>query len=490
MANTITFIEESATNTISVLASESVQVQSVTETVEARQVASQALEVTLDARGQPITVEVTGDVGVVARLAAQVVEAERSASASALAAALSEAGAANSEEYAGVSEENAASSATDAARSAVQANDHRIAAESSAVSAGDSASFAESSKQAAADSAASAQSWAGSAQISAEQAGTEAGKAETSATEAAGSASAAATSAQNAAGSAGQAEGHASDAGHSAETATTQAGLATSAKTDVAIARDAAINARTGAETAQANAAASATAAASSATTAQTAKAGASAAQQKAFQWANHPEDQLLPGETQYSSAHWAAKAAKAAESAATASGQVEFLGSWDAAAKGTPPTPANSARYVIVSDGVVDGKNVYVNDFITYSVPDAQWFVTPGSGNVASVNGHIGAVALDYGDFAGAQSIALDNGLGILGKDAGGSHRYLIRARSEGYVQVGESAYPVRLFGNSVPQWYNGSETRALLTTGGGQEVATYYYWIGGIWPKDAIRM
>ncbi|MFS1522766.1 pyocin knob domain-containing protein [Microbulbifer sp. 2304DJ12-6] len=472
MANTITFIEENATNTISVLASESVQVQSVTETVEARQVASQALEVTLDAIGQPITVEVTGDVGVVARLAAQVVEAERSASASALAAALSEAGAANSEEYAGVSEENAASSATDAARSAVQANDHRIIAENKAGDAASSAAFAEGSKQAAADSAASAQSWAGSAQISAEQAGTEAGKAETSATDAAGSASAAATSAQNAAGSAGQAEGHASDAGHSAETATTQAGLATSAKTDAAIARDAAINARTGAETAQANAAASATAAASSATTAQTAKAGASAAQQKAFQWANHPEDQLLPGETQYSSAHWAAKAA---ESAATASGQVEFLGSWDAAAKGTPPTPANSARYVIVSDGVVDGKNVYVNDFITYSVPDAQWFVTPGSGNVASVNGHIGAVALDYGDFAGAQSIALDNGLGILGKDVGGSHRYLIRARSEGYVQVGESAYPVRLFGNSVPQWYNGSETRALLTTGGGQEVASH---------------
>ncbi|MEX2964608.1 pyocin knob domain-containing S74 family peptidase [Microbulbifer sp. TYP-18] len=453
--------------------SDTLQVQAATETVEIETVARQALEVTLDARGQPIAVEITGDVGVVARLAAQVVEAEQNAGASAAAAAQSKTNAATSAQSAAGSATAAENSASDASASAVTANDHRIAAENSAANSGNSAASAETSKQAAADSASSAQSWANSAQISAEQADTEAGKAETSATAAAGSASAAATSANDAATSAGQATTSAQNAANSAATATTQAGLATTAKTDAQAARDGAINAQAGAETAQGIAGSSAVAAADSATVAQTAESGAVAAQQKALQWANHPEDQLLPGETQYSSAHWAAKAA---ESAASASGQVEFLGSWDAAVNGTPPTPANSARYVIISDGVVDGKNVYVNDFITYSVPDAAWFITPGSGNVASVNGYIGAVVLDYGDFAGAQNTLFDPGVGVRGKNSAGAAKYLARTSADGaQVWLGDATMPTVVQSASVPQWNNGSASVDLLHTGSGNQ------WLAG---------
>ncbi|MEX2964809.1 hypothetical protein, partial [Microbulbifer sp. TYP-18] len=86
MAVTMTFVEDSATHQVYLAGSGSFQGQPA-ETVTAQQVASRALEVTLDAKGQPIAVEITGDVGVVARLAAQVVEAEQNAGASAAAAA-------------------------------------------------------------------------------------------------------------------------------------------------------------------------------------------------------------------------------------------------------------------------------------------------------------------------------------------------------------------------------------------------------------------
>ncbi|MEX2964635.1 pyocin knob domain-containing S74 family peptidase, partial [Microbulbifer sp. TYP-18] len=284
---------------------------------------------------------------------------------------------------------------------------------------------------------------------------------------------AASESENNANASAGQATTSAQNAANSAVTATTQADLATTAKTDAQAARDGAINAKAGAETAQGIAGSSAVAAADSAIAAQSAQTGAETAEVKAFQWANHPEDQLLPGETQYSGAHWAAKAA---ESAASASGQVEFLGSWDAAINGTPPTPANSARYVIISDGVVDGKNVYVNDFITYSVPDAAWFVTPGSGNVASVNGYIGAVVLDYGDFAGAQNTLFDAGVGVRGKNSAGAAKYLARTSADGaQVWLGDATMPAVVQSASVPRWNNGSASVDLLHTGSGNQ------WLAG---------
>lgn len=466
MTDTIHLIESADPQEITVDASQPINVQESLESIAIQEVSAQAIEVTIDEIGQPIGVQITGDVGVVARLANLVVTAEANSAQSAFEAANSATAASQSATAAAGSASAAATSEQNALQSATTANQHRIDAGISADAAATSEGNAAGSAASAAGSATSAQTYASNSQISADNSEQSALDAADSATAADGAAGSAATSATNAANSATAAAGSASSASASASTATTQAGIST---TQAGLADDA----RVAAEAAESNAAGSATAASGSATaaagsasSAQTALSGAEAAELLAQQWANHPQDTLVPGQTEYSAKHYALEAA---DSAASASGQVVFLGSWDAAANGTPPTPANSARYIVISDGVVDGKNVYVNDFITYSVPDAEWFVTPGSGNVSSVNGQIGAVDLDYGDFAGATNASFDAGVGIT---SGGG--YLLRKNSGNtQVWVGNTQTGLAINSPTVPEWNDGAVYRDLLHTGGGQTIA-----------------
>lgn len=192
----------------------------------------------------------------------------------------------------------------------------------------------------------------------------------------------------------------------------------------------------------------------------------------KASQWADYPRDQIVPGESSYSARHWAEAAAEAASGI---TGDIIFLGPWDAAVDGTPPTPSQSVRYLIVSDGIVDGKQVFDGDYIIYDVASSGWLVTSNANRIASVNGYeSGNVVLDFGDFAGAVDGVFETSVGLRGKKASdGNSHHLIRSIGD-KAAVGALGFDgLQLNSGTVPQWYDGTNYLNILHTGGGQTVA-----------------
>lgn len=188
-----------------------------------------------------------------------------------------------------------------------------------------------------------------------------------------------------------------------------------------------------------------------------------------ASQYATYAEDTQIPGTTDYSARHWALYAE---EQAATIDAAIVWGGPWDVAVNGTPPTPDQPTRYIATSDGTVDGETVVTNDTILYDTVAAEWLVIPGNGQVASVNGKVGALTLDYGDFAGGQNAVLNNNLGLRGRLQGGGDASVAKIDANDAVALGDSSVQTRVHSSGAPVWNNGTEDTEMLHAGGGQAV------------------
>lgn len=255
----------------------------------------------------------------------------------------------------------------------------------------------------AATSATNASTSASNAAISASAAESAKIAAETAATNATAGATSATTSASNALASA-------DAAGASEQLAEDYAASADLAESNAVIAQLAAEGARDTATTKADEASTSATNAASSASAASTSEGNAGSSATLAAQYAVHPRDTLIPTTPDYSAYHWAQEAS---DSAAAVSGAVQWMGPWDAALNGTPPTPSQPSRYYITSSGTVDGFSVDPDDQIIYDTISGSWIKSDGADAVASVNGYLGTVVLTHTDVgalaAGATAVAAD---------------------------------------------------------------------------------
>lgn len=95
--------------------------------------------------------------------------------------------------------------------------------------------------------------------------------------------------------------------------------------------------------------------------------------------------------------------------------------------------------------------------------------FVPFPSAPVDSVNGQTGTVVLDYGDFAGAENISLQNNIAVTNPTAG---EMLVYDSAENEVHLGNSTRPVQINGSVVPKANYGGMTYDLITTQGGQTI------------------
>lgn len=265
-----------------------------------------------------------------------VVAARNAAQTAAAAALVSQNSATSSASAANSSKNSAANSEINAASSATAADGHKNAAASSASAAATSASNAASSASTAAgvvttvnnaattatNAANTASGHATTASNHASAAATSAGTASTKAGEAATSASNASTSAGNAASSASTAAGHVTTAGNSATAASNSASAAAGS-----------------ASTAGTKAGEASTSASNAATSAS----NAASSENKAYQWAQHPEDTEVEA-GKYSAYHWSLKAE---EFAIAASGGASWLT--------LPGKPA----VIAAGDTALDARNV-----------------------------------------------------------------------------------------------------------------------------------
>ena len=116
-------------------------------------------------------------------------------------------------------------------------------------------------------------------------------------------------------------------------------------------------------------------------------------ARDKAEEWANADEDVQVE-EGLYSAAHWATKAAKAAE------GAMSFQGGHDASTGEYPDTTDAEEGWFwkITEEGEIDGRTMYPGDSIIYD-GDGGWVKIGTQDRVISVAGKQGEVTLDRHD-------------------------------------------------------------------------------------------
>lgn len=113
-----------------------------------------------------------------------------------------------------------------------------------------------------------------------------------------------------------------------------------------------------------------------------------------AQRWAANPENTEVSGGL-YSALHYAAKAAQSAQ---TATGQLVWRGGWSAQSGTTPPNPSGTAQdfYRITQAGSILGVTYEVGDYIHWDNINSIWFKMDGTDSVVSVNGRTGQVTLD----------------------------------------------------------------------------------------------
>lgn len=78
----------------------------------------------------------------------------------------------------------------------------------------------------------------------------------------------------------------------------------------------------------------------------------------------------------------------------------------------------------------------------------------------------------LDYGDFAGAEDIVLQNNVALRGDDSGGDAKLLVRLSTDDIARVGSPDNVLRFTSSVVPQALYGGNTWDVITTEGGQEI------------------
>lgn len=298
----------------------------------------------------------------------------------------------------------ASTKANEAQASASQASDSQGAASFSATQAANSQSSALSSKNAAQSSQTTASTKANEASSSAAQALASKNAAQTSETNAQASKdqasasaqdaqlsqSAAATSQSTATTKANAAAASQTNAANSQSTATTKAGEASTSQTNAANSQSIATTKAGEASTSQTNAA-------SSQSTATTKANESSASQVLSQKWAANPENSVVSGGL-YSALHYAAKAAQAAQ---TANGQLVWRGGWSAQAGNPPPTPTGTTQdfYRITQAGTILSVQYEAGDYIHWDNLNSIWFKMDGTDSVTSVNGRTGAVVIAKAD-------------------------------------------------------------------------------------------
>lgn len=215
-------------------------------------------------------------------------------------------------------------------------------------------------------------------------------QAQTSQTNASNSQAAAAASQTTATTKASEASTSQTSAAGSQTTATTKASEASASQTSAS-------GSQTTATTKASEASASQTSASGSQATATTKAGEASASQTLAQKWAANPENSVVSGGL-YSALHYAAKAAQAAQ---TANGQLVWRGGWSAQAGNPPPTPTVTTQdfYRITQAGTILSVQYEVGDYIHWDNLNSIWFKMDGTDSVTSVNGRTGAVVLAKAD-------------------------------------------------------------------------------------------
>ncbi len=291
--------------------------------------------------------------------------------------------AASSQTQAQQSQSDAGAAASQADNSAQQAQQSQTSASTSQATATTKASEASSSAQAALAS-------KNAAQTSETNALSSKNAAQTSQTNAAGSQTAASTSQTTASTKAGEASTSQTTAAASQTTATTKAGEASTSQTNAATSQATATTKAGEASTSQTNAASSQ----STATTKATEATNSATLAQK---WAANPENSAVSGGL-YSALHYAAKAAQSAQ---TASGQLVWRGGWSAQAGSAPPTPSGATQdfYRITQAGTILSVQYEVGDYIHWDNLNSIWFKMDGTDSVTSVNGRTGAVVVTKTD-------------------------------------------------------------------------------------------
>ena len=166
-----------------------------------------------------------------------------------------------------------------------------------------------------------------------------------------------------------------------------------------AASQTAASSSQTAAATSQTNAASSATAASGSATAASGSATAAAGSQTTAQKWAANPENTVVSGGL-YSALHYAAKAAQSAQ---TAAGQMIWKGGWSAQAGQAPPTPVSTVDYYrITAAGTILSVAYDIGDYIHWDNISSIWFKMDGTDSVISVNGKSGQVTITLDELSG----------------------------------------------------------------------------------------
>lgn len=307
---------------------------------------------------------------------------------------------AQSQAQAQVSETNSKTSETNALAS-------KNAAQTSQTNAAASATAANTSKTQAATSATAAQTSQTNAANSATQALASKNAAQTSETNAKTAETNAKTSETNAKASETQQQASAATASTQSSTSVTKAQEAQQSAADALVSKNQAKVSETNSkasETQQSGSASTASQAATSATnsaTTATTKAGeastsqtnASSSATLAQKWAANPENTVVSSGL-YSALHYAAKAAQSAQ---TAAGQLIWRGGWSAQAGIAPPTPSVSTQdfYRITQPGIILSVAYQIGDYIHWDTINSIWFKMDGTDSVTSVNGLTGQVTI-----------------------------------------------------------------------------------------------
>ena len=288
-----------------------------------------------------------------------------------------------SKDAAWTSEANALSSKNAAQTSQTNAANSQTAAATSQTTATTKATEASNSAQAALTSKNAAQTSEANALASKNQAAS-------SAQDALSSKNAAQTSQSTASTKATEAASSQTNASNSQTTATTKAGEASTSQTNAA-------NSQTTATTKAGDASSSQMAAAGSQSTATTKATEATNSATLAQKWAANPENSIVSGGL-YSALHYAAKAAQSAQ---TATGQLVWRGGWSAQAGTAPPTPTGTTQdfYRITQAGTILSVQYEIGDYIHWDNINSIWFKMDGTDSVTSVNGRTGAVVVTKTD-------------------------------------------------------------------------------------------
>lgn len=191
---------------------------------------------------------------------------------------------------------------------------------------------------------------------------------------------------------------HANTAGQRAGAAADSAAASANSASTADAHRAAAATSVTQAGQHSATASGHAGAAASSASSASAERNKAEEASATAARFANAPAGtEVTPGE--YSARHWAAQAA------ASVTGALVYMGTWDASTGNYPATPTKGHFYKVSGEATIDGVHWRPNDQALYS--GTEWEKIDNTDQVSSVAGRQGDVKLVAGDIGGLGGLA-----------------------------------------------------------------------------------